>query len=167
MGGLQKNLNCVLFWHSFYKIHTYVIYAAFTWKFQTHRVPFLPKPGKVRWVGGQNGGCHAMLDVWTVLPSRVLCGTRHNLNPKTPLCCWVESSYLRLPGSFSTPRLSPHGERRPPRHHQSLLAAVQLLRYITHRWRRGRQKKRNFNSPLLTKFLSPHTFVIIKLILCI
>ena len=34
-------------------------------------------------VGGRaKGGCHAMLDVWTVLPSRFLCGTRHNLNPQ-------------------------------------------------------------------------------------
>ena len=101
---------------------------------------FYPNRGRSgRWVGVRAKG--GLLDVWTGRPSRSLCGTRHNLNPQNSTVLggiFLPSAPQELfqPQTFSTRR------RRPPRHHQSLLAAVQLLRYITHRWSRGgRQKK--------------------------
>ena len=140
--AFYKSLNCVLLWHSVNKIHT--LHVSFMLVFLGNSKPtwshFYPNRGRSgRWVGVRAKG--GLLDVWTGRPSRSLCGTRHNLNPQNSTVLggiFLPSAPQELfqPQTFSTRR------RRPPRHHQSLLAAVQLLRYITHRWSRGgRQKK--------------------------
>ena len=55
-----------------------------------------------------------MLDVWTVLPSRVLCGTRHNLNPQNPT---VLLGGIFLPSAprelFNPKTFSTRGEATP------------------------------------------------------
>ena len=68
-------------------------------------------------------------------------------------CCMLGP--VSLPRAFL--RLSKLRQRKrrlpqPPRHHQSVLAAVQLLRYITHR--RGEAEEKKLQSPLTWNFSS-------------
>ena len=68
--------------------------------------------------------------------------------------CWRVGP-VSLPRAF---RVFPNSGREtgdspsPPRHHQSVLAAVQLLRYITHR--RGEAEEKKLQSPLTWNFSS-------------
>ena len=72
--------------------------------------------------------------------------------------CWMvgpvslPSAFQDFPNSGREREDCPCPHPCPPRHHQSVLAAVQLLRYITHR--QGEAEEKKLQSPLTWNFSS-------------